>query len=90
MWYLEQFDLETDELAQEYLLQEIDDPTLRRILNIQDSDPIEPFSLEVANLAAFENLTQYIRVSDIPSYQPEKYSYFVDFWIESRGDGAVG
>lgn len=59
MWYLEGFNPQTRRLAREHLLRNLDTPTIRRVLNVHDDWPIQPFDFEIPSYEALYELTKY-------------------------------
>ncbi|OBB97559.1 hypothetical protein A5779_14745 [Mycolicibacterium peregrinum] len=62
-WVLEGFHPETEELVQEYPLPRVDADAIRRILNVPNGIPIEPFSFDVPDAGAAHALAEF---TDVP------------------------
>ena len=83
MWYLEAFDDKTDKLVGDYLIRDIDEPSLRRFLKDNgddyDDEGFGPFTYEVGNKNGLPEILRYI---ENPPDVEDFLSYFVSFYDE--------
>ncbi len=59
MWYIEEFDRSSETLIREHPLPALRDPDVRRILNVHDDLPIEPFGFDIPDSKTLEELSTF-------------------------------
>ena len=73
MWCIEGFDKETEQFVNEWPLRDLDEGTLRDILNVHDDDPMEPFDFEIPDTTTLRSLVKYVdgsfEIDNSMSYQ---------------------
>ena len=79
MWYLEGFDRKTEWRVRKHALQNLDAPTIRRVLNVYDDLPIEPFAFDIPTRDALYELAKY---SSEPIEIDESLWYQLGFYVD--------
>lgn len=79
MWYIQGFDRRTDELAQEAPLTQINSDAIRRVLDVYDDLPVEPFDFDVPTPDKARELATF---SDTPlAIDPDRW-YQLAFYAD--------
>ena len=81
MWHLEGYDRETEILACVYPLPRLDTSAARRILNVDDDQPVEPFLFDVNRPDIFNALAEFS--DDVVVFEPGR-DYFLAFSVVTR------
>lgn len=81
MWHIEAFDTTTESLAAEHPLPKLDTSAVRRILNIHDEQPVEPFLFDVNQPDIFNALAEF--GDDAVALEPER-TYYLAFSSVAR------